>query len=89
MSFEAAGLNSRRPVLISALGRAWLAFCPEEERRTILRDIGGLTPRQETALGAALERSGATAMPSPGRRGRRACTASPWRSARAAARERA
>ncbi len=56
MSFEEAGLNSRRPVLISALGRAWLAFCPEEERRTILRDIGGLTPRQETALGAALER---------------------------------
>jgi IclR family mhp operon transcriptional activator len=55
MSFEAAGLNLRRPVLTSALGRAWLAFCPEEERRTILRDIGGLTPRQETALGAALE----------------------------------
>ena len=56
MSFEAAGLNSRRPLLISALGRAWLAFCPEEERRGILRDIGGLTPRQEAALGAALER---------------------------------
>lgn len=60
MSFEAAGLNLRRPVLTSALGRVWLAFCPEEERRTILRDIGlrdggGLTSRQETALGAALE----------------------------------
>jgi IclR family mhp operon transcriptional activator len=55
MSFEAAGLNLRRPVLTSALGRVWLAFCPEEERRTILRDIGGLTPRQETVLGAALE----------------------------------
>ena len=41
MAFEGAGLNARRPVLISALGRAWLAFCPEEERRAILRDIGG------------------------------------------------
>ena len=56
MAFEGAGLNRRRPVLISALGRAWLAFCPEEERRAILRDIGGLTRRQEAALDAVLER---------------------------------
>lgn len=56
MAFEGAGLNLRRPVLISALGRAWLAFCPEEERRAILRDIGGLTRRQEMALDAVLER---------------------------------
>jgi IclR family transcriptional regulator, mhp operon transcriptional activator len=56
MSFEAAGLNLRRPVLTSALGRVWLAFCPEEERRAILRDIGGLTPRQEAALRPALAR---------------------------------
>ena len=56
MAFEGAGLNARRPVLISALGRAWLAFCPDEERRAILRDIGGLTQRQETALDAVLER---------------------------------
>jgi IclR family transcriptional regulator, mhp operon transcriptional activator len=56
MSFEGAGLNTRRSALISALGRAWLAFCPEEKRRTILRDIGGLAPRQEAALRAALER---------------------------------
>ncbi len=56
MSFEGAGLNLRRPVLTSALGRVWLAFCPEEERRAILRDIGGLTSRQETALSGALER---------------------------------
>ena len=56
MSFEGAGLNTRRSALVSALGRAWLAFCPEEERRTVLRDIGGLTPRQEAALRAALER---------------------------------
>src|SRR5690349_5363583 len=56
MAFEGAGLNLRRPVLISALGRAWLAFCPEEERRAILRDIGGLARRQQTALDAVLER---------------------------------
>jgi len=56
MAFEGAGLNLRRPVLISALGRAWLAFCPAEERRAILRDIGGLTRRQEAALDTVLER---------------------------------
>lgn len=56
MSFEGAGLNLRRPVLTSALGRVWLAFCPTEERQAILRDIGGLTPRQEAALNAALLR---------------------------------
>lgn len=56
MSFEAAGLNTRRSVLVSALGRAWLAFCLEEERRAILRDIGGLAPRQEAALRTALDR---------------------------------
>jgi IclR family mhp operon transcriptional activator len=56
MAFEGAGLNLRRPVLISALGRAWLAFCPDEERRNILRDIGGLTRRQETALDELLGR---------------------------------
>jgi IclR family mhp operon transcriptional activator len=56
MSFESAALNTRRSVLISALGRAWLAFCAEDERRTMLRDIGGLAPRQEAALRAALDR---------------------------------
>jgi IclR family mhp operon transcriptional activator len=56
MSFEGAGLNSRRSVLASALGRVWLAFCSEPERRTILQDIGGLAPREEAALRAALER---------------------------------
>ena len=56
MAFEGAGLNLRRPVLISALGRAWLAFCPDEERRNILRDIGGLTRRQEAALDELLGR---------------------------------
>ena len=56
MSFEAAGLNLPRPLLISALGRAWLAFCSEEERRSILADIVGLTPRQEAAFRTVLAR---------------------------------
>ncbi len=56
MAFEGAGLNARRPVLISALGRAWLAFCSDEERRNILRDIGGLSRRQEEALDELLAR---------------------------------
>src|SRR5947209_4151717 len=52
---EETGLP-RPTVLASALGRAWLAFCPEEERRVILRDIGGLAARQEAALRLALDR---------------------------------
>jgi IclR family mhp operon transcriptional activator len=55
MSFEGAALNTRRPMLISALGRVWLAFCPEEERRTILRDVG-VTRRQTAALDSVLAR---------------------------------
>jgi IclR family mhp operon transcriptional activator len=55
MSFEGAGLNARRPVLISALGRVWLAFCAEEERRAILRDVG-VTRRQEAAVDQVLQR---------------------------------
>lgn len=54
MSFESAGLNSRRSVLQSAVGRVWLAFCSDEERRTVLRDLGGLGPRRQAALEAAL-----------------------------------
>lgn len=56
MSFETAGLNQRRSVLQSALGRVWLAFCSDEERQTILRDIGGLSTRQQAALDQALQR---------------------------------
>lgn len=61
LSFESAGLNLRRPMLTSALGRVWLAFCSEEERNAVLRDIGGLTSRQEATLRqslAAIRREG-------------------------------
>src|SRR5262245_11980135 len=47
MSFEGAALNSRRSVLSSALGRVWLAFCSEPERRAIFKDIGGIATREE------------------------------------------
>src|SRR5260221_2364927 len=53
MSFETAGYNYRSPLLVGALGRAWLAFCPQDERRAILRSIG---VRQGPALTATLER---------------------------------
>ncbi len=52
MSFEGAGYNRKSPLLVGALGRAWLAFCSEEERRTILRSLG---VRQSPALSGTLE----------------------------------
>ena len=36
MAFEAAALNTRRSMLTSALGRAWLAFSAAEPRETLL-----------------------------------------------------
>ena len=52
MSFEAAGYNRQSPLLLGALGRVWLAFCSEGQRRTVLRGIGA---RQGPALLAAIE----------------------------------
>ncbi len=40
MSFERTALQRRSPILSSALGRAWLAFCSAEERRGVLRHLG-------------------------------------------------
>jgi IclR family transcriptional regulator, mhp operon transcriptional activator len=50
MSFERAALQKRSPILSSALGRAWLAFCSADERRAVLRDLG---VRQDARLAAA------------------------------------
>jgi IclR family mhp operon transcriptional activator len=52
MSFEGAGYNRQSPMLIGALGRAWLAFCSDDQRRTILRGIGA---RQGPVLAASFE----------------------------------
>jgi IclR family mhp operon transcriptional activator len=32
-------IGFRIPVLLSGLGRAWLAFCPDEERQSIVADL--------------------------------------------------
>lgn len=53
LSFERAALQRRSPILSGALGRAWLAFSTEDERRAILRDLG---VRLDEALAAALAR---------------------------------
>lgn len=53
MSFERAALQKRSPILSSALGRAWLAFCSADERRAVLRDLG---VRQDARLTAAFAR---------------------------------
>jgi IclR family mhp operon transcriptional activator len=53
MSFERAALQKRSPILSSALGRAWLAFCSANERRAVLRDLG---VRQDVKLSAAFAR---------------------------------
>ncbi len=69
MSFERSALQKRSPILSSALGRAWLAFCSAEERRTVLRDLG---VRQDARLAAAFGKIrhdgyAFTILPRPGR----------------------
>jgi IclR family transcriptional regulator, mhp operon transcriptional activator len=53
MSFERQALQKKSPILSSALGRAWLAFCPGEERRAVLRHLG---VRPDAKLMAAFDR---------------------------------
>lgn len=53
MAFEAAALNTRRSILTSALGRAWLAFCTDEQREIQWRALlpaGAAGRRQQLAL---------------------------------------
>src|SRR6478672_2204463 len=58
MSFERSALQRRSPILSSALGRAWLAFCPAEERRTILRHLGVKADAKLAATFAKIRRDG-------------------------------
>lgn len=53
MAFEGAGYNRQSPLLVGALGRAWLAFSSDDERRTALRSA---RVRQSPALAAMLAR---------------------------------
>ena len=54
MSFERSALQRRSPLLSSALGRAWLAFCSAEERRAVLRHLG---VKPDAKLAAAFARN--------------------------------
>jgi IclR family mhp operon transcriptional activator len=69
MSFERSGLQKKSPFLPSALGRAWLAFCSNEERRDILRNLGARPDPRLTAALAKIRRDGYsfTVLPRTGR----------------------
>jgi len=62
-------LNTKLPMLVSALGRAYLAFCPDDERETILAMLRmssarvNATARDERPSPAFSPASGKTAMP--------------------------
>ncbi|MBS0223354.1 MAG: helix-turn-helix domain-containing protein [Proteobacteria bacterium] len=58
MSFERTALQRRSPILSSALGRAWLAFCSADERRTALRDLGVPYDAKLVAAFARVRREG-------------------------------
>jgi IclR family mhp operon transcriptional activator len=69
LSFERTALQRQSPIVSSALGRAWLAFCSSEERRAVLRDLGvPLDPKLSAAL-ARIRRDGYafTVLARPGR----------------------
>ncbi|MBU8876282.1 helix-turn-helix domain-containing protein [Reyranella sp. MMS21-HV4-11] len=69
LSFERTALQRRSPILSGALGRAWLAFSTEEERRAILRDLGVRYDAKLAAAFARIRRDGYAfaVLPRPGR----------------------
>jgi IclR family mhp operon transcriptional activator len=69
LSFERSALQKRSPILSSALGRAWLAFCPAEERRAVLRHLGVKPDARLAAAFAKIRRDGHsfTVLPRSGR----------------------
>ncbi len=69
LSFERTALQRRSPILSGALGRAWLAFSTEEERRAILRDLGVRSDAKLAAAFARIRRDGYAfaVLPRPGR----------------------
>ena len=69
MSFERAALQKRSPILSSALGRAWLAFCSGEERRAVLKHLGAKSDPALAAAFAKIRRDGYsfTVLPRTGR----------------------
>lgn len=69
LSFERTALQRRSPILSGALGRAWLAFTTDEERRVILRDLGVRPDAKLAADFARIRREGYAfaVLPRPGR----------------------
>ncbi|MBS0548895.1 MAG: helix-turn-helix domain-containing protein [Proteobacteria bacterium] len=69
MSFERSALQKRSPILSSALGRAWLAFCSAEERRAVLTHLGVRPDARLAAAFAKIRRDGYsfTVLPRTGR----------------------
>lgn len=69
LSFERTALQKRSPILSSALGRAWLAFCSAEERRDVLRHLGVKPDAKLAAAFAKIRKDGYafTILPRSGR----------------------
>lgn len=69
MSFERSALQKRSPILSSALGRAWLAFCSPDERRAVLEHLGVKPDAKLSAAFAHIRRDGYsfTVLPRSGR----------------------
>jgi len=69
MSFERTALQKRSPILSSALGHAWLAFCSAEERRNVLRHLGVKPDAKLAASFAKIRKDGYafTILPRSGR----------------------
>lgn len=69
LSFERVALQKRSPILSSALGRAWLAFCSGEERRSVLKHLDVKSDARLAAAFAKIRRDGYafTVLPRPGR----------------------
>ena len=69
MSFERSALQKKSPILSSALGRAWLAFCSADERRAVLEHLGVKPDAKLAAAFAKIRREGYsfTVLPKSGR----------------------
>ena len=69
MSFERSALQKKSPILSSALGRAWLAFCAPDERRAVLDHLGVKPDAKLAAAFARIRRDGYsfTVLPRSGR----------------------
>lgn len=75
LSTDPDWLNKRLPMLLSALGRTYLAFCPEEERRLIL----AMLRSSRTAANALARDEKYTASLLAGIRKRKYATTAPMR----------